>query len=238
MMLHKNSSRASLLKLLALTPIVGMTLALNAETVNDYVMEQPQNQTKAKVVKKGNQDAQVKVGAKTVEVKAVKPAAPVQNKAKKDATVKNVVVKAKKDATVKNVVVKAKKDPLEKEDVAIGAIDYDKDDRVWNVVEQMPKFPGGDEALMKFMHESIKYPAEAEKAGKQGRVVVTFVVGKDGAVNNAKVVRSVDENLDAEALRVINAMPKWQPGKQRGQDVNVKFTLPVTFRLNKPAEKK
>ena len=238
MMLHKNSSRASLLKLLALTPIVGMTLALNAETVNDYVMEQPQNQNKAKVVKKGNQDAQVKVGAKTVEVKAVKPAAPVQNKAKKDATVKNVVVKAKKDATVKNVVVKAKKDPLEKEDVAIGAIDYDKDDRVWNVVEQMPKFPGGDEALMKFMHESIKYPAEAEKAGKQGRVVVTFVVGKDGAVNNAKVVRSVDENLDAEALRVINAMPKWQPGKQRGQDVNVKFTLPVTFRLNKPAEKK
>ncbi len=75
MMLHKNSSRASLLKLLALTPIVGMTLALNAETVNDYVMEQPQNQTKAKVVKKGNQDAKVKVGAKTVEVKAAKPAA-------------------------------------------------------------------------------------------------------------------------------------------------------------------
>ena len=235
MMLHKNSSRASLLKLLALTPIVGMTLALQAETVNDYVIEQPQNQTK--VVKKGNQNAQVKVGTKKVEVKAVKPAAPVQNKAKKDAAVKNVVVKAKKDATVSNVVVK-KKNPVADEEVAIGVIDNDKDDRVWNVVEQMPKFPGGDEALMKFMQESIKYPAEAEKAGKQGRVVVTFVVGKDGAVNNAKVVRSVDENLDAEALRVINAMPKWQPGKQRGQVVNVKFTLPVTFRLNKPAEKK
>ena len=235
MMLHKNSSRASLLKLLALTPIVGMTLALQAETVNDYVIEQPQNQTK--VVKKGNQNAQVKVGTKKVEVKAVKPAAPVQNKAKKDAAVKNVVVKAKKDATVSNVVVK-KKNPVADEEVAIGVIDDDKDDRVWNVVEQMPKFPGGDAGLMSFMKDNIKYPAEAEKAGKQGRVVVTFVVGKDGAVNNAKVVRSVDEKLDAEALRVVNAMPKWQPGKQRGQEVNVMYTIPVTFRLATPAEKK
>ena len=235
MMLHKNSSRASLLKLLALTPIVGMTLALQAETVNDYVIEQPQNQTK--VVKKGNQNAQVKVGTKKVEVKAVKPAAPVQNKAKKDAAVKNVVVKAKKDATVSNVVVK-KKNPVADGEVAIGVIDDDKDDRVWNVVEQMPKFPGGDAGLMSFMKDNIKYPAEAEKAGKQGRVVVTFVVGKDGAVNNAKVVRSVDEKLDAEALRVVNAMPKWQPGKQRGQEVNVMYTIPVTFRLATPAEKK
>ena len=235
MMLHKNSSRASLLKLLALTPIVGMTLALQAETVNDYVIEQPQNQTK--VVKKGNQNAQVKVGTKKVEVKAVKPAAPVQNKAKKDAAVKNVVVKAKKDATVSNVVVK-KKNPVADEEVAIGVIDDNKDDRVWNVVEQMPKFPGGDAGLMSFLKDNIKYPAEAEKAGKQGRVVVTFVVGKDGAVNNAKVVRSVDEKLDAEALRVVNAMPKWQPGKQRGQEVNVMYTIPVTFRLATPAEKK
>ena len=227
MMLHKNSSRANLLKLFALAPIVGMTLALNAETVNDYVMEQPQNQTKAKVVKKGNQDAQVKVGAKTVEVKAVKPAAPVQNKAKKDATVKNVVVKAKKDATVKNVVVKAKKT----EDVVTGANDNEKPEPLFDVVEQMPKFPGGDEGLMSFLKDNVKYPKEAEKAGKQGRVVVQFVVNKDGSVKNAKVVRSVDENLDAEALRVINAMPKWQPGKQRGQDVNVKYTLPVSFRL-------
>ena len=225
MMLHKNSSRASLLKLLALTPIVGMTLALNAETVNDYVMEQPQNQTKAKVVKKGNQDAKVKVGAKTVEVKAVKPAQNAQ--AKKDATAKNVVVKAKKDATVKNVVVKAKKT----EDVVTGANDNEKPEPLFDVVEQMPKFPGGDEGLMSFLKDNVKYPKEAEKAGKQGRVVVQFVVNKDGSVKNAKVVRSVDENLDAEALRVINAMPKWQPGKQRGQDVNVKYTLPVSFRL-------
>jgi TonB family protein len=179
----------------------------------------------------------VKVGTKKVEVKAVKPAAQAQTKAKKDAAVKNVVVKAKKDATVSNVVVK-KKNPVADEEVAIGVIDNDKDDRVWNVVEQMPKFPGGDAGLMSFLKDNLKYPAEAEKAGKQGRVVVTFVVGKDGAVNNVKVVRSVDEKLDAEALRVVNAMPKWQPGKQRGQEVNVMYTIPVTFRLATPAEKK
>ena len=234
MMLHKNSSRASLLKLLALTPIVGMTLALNAETVNDYVMEQPQSQTK--VVKKGNQNAKVKVGAKTVEVKAVKPAQNAQAKAKKDATVKNVVVKAKKDAAVKDVVVKAKKDPLEEGDVAIGAMEFE--DMLFDVTDEMPKFPGGDEALMKFMHESIKYPAEAEKAGKQGRVVVQFIVNADGSVVEPKVIRSVDSALDAEAIRVVKAMPKWQPGKQWGHAVRVKFTLPVTFKLNKPAEKK
>ena len=234
MMLHKNSSRASLLKLLALTPIVGMTLALNAETVNDYVMEQPQNQTKAKVVKKGNQDAKVKVGAKTVEVKAVKPAQNAQ--AKKDATAKNVVVKAKKDATVKNVVVKAKKDPLEEEDVAVGAMEFE--DMLFDVTDEMPKFPGGDEGLMSFMKDNIKYPAEAEKAGKQGRVVVQFIVNADGSVVEPKVIRSVDSALDAEAVRVVKAMPKWAPGKQWGHAVRVKYTIPVTFKLATPAEKK
>ena len=211
MMLHKNSSRTSMLKLLALAPIVGMTLALNAETVNDYVYDEPQTPQKQTVVKKGNQDKTVKVGAKTVEVKTIKPAqtkAPVK-KAEPKKEVKDV-----KASVIKN------------------------EERVFDVVEEMPKFPGGDDALIKFLHESIKYPAEAEKAGKQGRVVVTFVVNKDGSVDNAKVVRSVDEKLDAEALRVVNAMPKWQPGKQQGQEVNVKFTLPVTFKLNKPAEKK
>ena len=216
MMLHKNSSRASLLKLLALTPIVGMTLALNAETVNDYVMEQPQNQTKAKVVKKGNQDAKVKVGAKTVEVKAAKPA---QTKAP--------AKKAEPKPVVKDVkVVKTDAQPQNEEQM------------VFDVVEHMPQFPGGDAAIWEFVKNTVKYPEEAEKAGKQGRVVATFVVNTDGSISDAKVVRSVSEELDAEALRVINAMPKWTPGKQNGKDVRVKFTLPVTFKLNKPVEKK
>ena len=243
MMLHKNSSRANLLKLFALAPIVGMTLALNAETVNDYVYDEPQAPQKQTVVKKGNQNKTVKVGAKTVEVKAAKP-----TKAK---TVSNVVVKAKetqaKDKTISNVVVKAKKANTQgdiaigviENEVAIGVIDKEEPDpRVFDVVEQMPIFPGGDNGLMTFLKNTIKYPEAAEKAGKQGRVVVVFVVNTDGSISDAKVVRSVSEELDAEALRVINAMPKWTPGKQNGKDVRVKFTLPVSFRLNKPVEKK
>ena len=244
MMLHKNSSRANLLKLFALAPIVGMTLALNAETVNDYVYDEPQAPQKQTVVKKGNQNKTVKVGAKTVEVKAAKPA---ESKAK----VANVVVKAKetqaKDKTISNVVVKAKKANTQENiaigvienEVAIGVIDKEEPDpRVFDVVEQMPKFPGGDNGLMTFLKNTIKYPEAAEKAGKQGRVVVIFVVNTDGSISDAKVVRSVSEELDAEALRVINAMPKWTPGKQNGKDVRVKFTMPVTFKLNKPVEKK
>ena len=244
MMLHKNSSRANLLKLFALAPIVGMTLALNAETVNDYVYDEPQAPQKQTVVKKGNQNKTVKVGAKTVEVKAAKPA---ESKAK----VANVVVKAKetqaKDKTISNVVVKAKKANTQENiaigvienEVAIGVIDKEEPDpRVFDVVEQMPNFPGGQNALMDFLKNTIKYPAEAEKAGKQGRVVVQFVINKDGSISDAKVVKSVDKTLDEEALRVVNAMPKWTPGKQNGKDVRVKFTMPVTFKLNKPVEKK
>ena len=105
------------------------------------------------------------------------------------------------------------------------------DDDVYEVVEKMPKFPGGGAELMKYLSSNIKYPVEAHKAGIQGRVVVSFVVNKDGTVKDAKIVRSVDKSIDAEALRVISAMPKWQPGYQDGKAVSVRYTVPVTFRL-------
>lgn len=105
------------------------------------------------------------------------------------------------------------------------------DDDVYEVVEKMPAFPGGIAELMKYLSSNIKYPVEAHKAGIQGRVVVSFVVNKDGTVKDAKIVRSVDKSIDAEALRVISAMPKWQPGYQDGKAVSVRYTLPVTFRL-------
>lgn len=105
------------------------------------------------------------------------------------------------------------------------------DDDVYDVVEKMPKFPGGMAELMKYLNSNIKYPVEAHKAGIQGRVVVSFVVNKDGTVKDAKIVRSVDKSIDAEALRVISAMPKWQPGYQDGKAVSVRYTVPVTFRL-------
>lgn len=101
----------------------------------------------------------------------------------------------------------------------------------FTVVEQMPSFPGGTAALMKFLGKQIKYPSVAEEMGIQGRVVCSFIVERDGSVTDIHVVKSVDSSLDKEAQRVIAAMPKWIPGRQNGQAVRVKYSLPVTFRL-------
>ncbi|MDD2256412.1 MAG: energy transducer TonB [Bacteroidales bacterium] len=105
------------------------------------------------------------------------------------------------------------------------------DDEIFAVVEEMPSFPGGDAALMSYISKSIKYPSIAQENGIQGRVICTFVINRDGKVTNAEVIRSVDPSLDKEALRVINNMPAWKPGKQRGKPVRVKYTLPIVFRL-------
>ena len=107
----------------------------------------------------------------------------------------------------------------------------DASNKVYEVVEQMPSFPGGDAAMMKYLAENIKYPVSAQKAKEQGRVVVQFIVEKDGAVTGVKTVRSVTPALDAEAVRVVKAMPKWTPGRQDGQLVRVKYNVPVSFRL-------
>ena len=104
-------------------------------------------------------------------------------------------------------------------------------DSVFQVVEEMPEFPGGMKAMMQFIADNVKYPSIAQKNGVQGRVITQFTVCKDGSITDAKVLRSVDPYLDKEALRVINAMPKWKPGKQGGQAVAVHFTVPVVFRL-------
>lgn len=102
---------------------------------------------------------------------------------------------------------------------------------IFEVVENMPEFQGGQAALMQYLAKNIKYPTIAQENGTQGRVIVQFVVNRDGSIVDAKVVRSVDPYLDKEALRVINSMPKWKPGMQRGKPVRVKFTVPVMFRL-------
>jgi len=103
---------------------------------------------------------------------------------------------------------------------------------VFQVVEEMPEFPGGNgQELMNFINKNIKYPASAHENGVQGRVIVQYIVTKEGDIVEPKVIRGVDPTLDAEALRVIKMMPKWKPGKQRGKAVNVKFTVPVTFKL-------
>ncbi len=106
-----------------------------------------------------------------------------------------------------------------------------EEQQIFQVVEEMPEFPGGMAECLKFLAKNIKYPTIAQENGVQGRVIVQFVVNQDGSIVDPVVVRSVDPYLDKEALRVIQMMPKWKPGKQRGKAVRVKYTVPVTFKL-------
>lgn len=143
-------------------------------------------------------------------------------------------------ATMETTAMKIAKTPTRQEnkvaqkEVPMTKIKAIPDSVVFEVVEKMPDFPGGMNGLIEYLKTNVKYPAEAHKAGIQGRVIVSFVVTKDGSISDAKIIRSVDPNLDKEALRVISAMPKWTPGTQRGQAVNVRFSVPVAFRLSNP----
>ena len=124
------------------------------------------------------------------------------------------------------------------EDVDVKTVPEDDDDKVYQVCEKAPEFPGGMDAMMKYLYENIKYPAEAEAAGKDGRAIVQFIVKKDGSIGNVEIIRSSGDNsLDTEAIRVIASMPKWNPGTQGGKPVNVKFALPVVFKVQKSAKK-
>jgi len=120
---------------------------------------------------------------------------------------------------------------LKAKEVVVDEKPKEEETKVFDVVEQMPSFPGGDAELMKFLSTHIKYPVVAEENGIQGRVIATFVVERDGSISDVKVIKSVDPSLDKEAIRVLKSMPKWIPGKQNGAAVRVKYTVPVTFRL-------
>ena len=105
-------------------------------------------------------------------------------------------------------------------------------DEIFLVVEDQPEFPGGTAALMEYLRKNIKYPAICRENNIQGKVIVTFVVNKDGSIVDIEVIKSVNPSLDKEAIRVISQMPKWKPGAQRGKPVRVKYSVPVNFRLN------
>ena len=107
-----------------------------------------------------------------------------------------------------------------------------EENKVFDMVEEMPSFPGGPAALMQFLQSNTHYPAVAQENGVQGRVTVSFVVEKDGSITDVQVARSADPSLDKEAVRVVKSMPRWTPGRQNGSTVRVKFNVPVTFRLN------
>ena len=207
MMLHKKSERSSLLKLLALIPIVGLALALNARTVTDYVYDEPQKQ---QPVKKGKKAGTIKVNGQEIKVVEQDDIVTMEGEVDQDMTPD---IQDTKSVDMPNGMV------------------VDTQERAFDVVEQMPEFPGGPKALMDYLMENVKYPKTAFDADIQGRVIAQFVVDKEGTVKDAHVVKSVDPALDAEALRVINNMPKWRPGRQNGKVVNVKYTIPVNFNL-------
>ena len=106
-----------------------------------------------------------------------------------------------------------------------------KNQKVFDVVEQMPEFPGGIAAMLEYLMQNVKYPEDAEKQKVEGRVIANFVVETDGSISDVKVFKQVFPSLDAEAIRVLEAMPKWTPGKQNGKPVRVKYTVPVNFKL-------
>ena len=108
---------------------------------------------------------------------------------------------------------------------------HEEENKVFDVVEEQPSFPGGPAALQRWLRDNMKYPVVAAENGIEGRVIVQFVVGKDGSISGVKVVRPVDQSLDREAVRVVSSMPRWTPGRQNGSSVNVRYTLPVTFKL-------
>ena len=118
-----------------------------------------------------------------------------------------------------------------KEEIAQPEPPKEEENKVFDVVEEQPSFPGGPAAMMQWLKDNIKYPVVATENGIEGRVIVQFVVSKTGSISDVRVARGVDPSLDREAIRVVSSMPKWTPGKQNGTTVNVRYTLPVTFKL-------
>ena len=114
---------------------------------------------------------------------------------------------------------------------ATPAVETDNDEQIYDVVEQYPEFPGGYKALTQWINDNMKYSAEAVMKGVEGRVIVQFIIRPTGKVTNAKVARGIDPSLDEEALRLVRSMPDWTPGRQNGRTVNVRYTLPITFKL-------
>lgn len=141
--------------------------------------------------------------------------------------VARLTVRLANEATVSNAMVTA---------TDVSSKSREMNEQVFTVVEKMPSFPGGDAELLKYIATNIKYPKESQDNGEQGRVICSFIVGRDGSVNNPEVLRGVTPLLNEEAVRVINTMPRWNPGMQRGKAVAVKYTVPITFRLKSPVE--
>ena len=161
-----------------------------------------------------------------------KPVAPVPVEAKQISEIIEIV---EDDAEIEETIIASDEDMGEVVEITnienVVVEEPEKEEEIFQVVENMPEFPGGIQELMKLLQKNLKYPAISAENGVQGRVIVQFVVNTDGSIVDPVVIRSVDPYLDKEAIRVVSVMPKWKPGEQRGKKVRVKYTLPVQFRL-------
>lgn len=274
MIMKPQSNRWQWLRLAYLLPIVGVTLALNAETVTNmvYKIDEPQKQVP---VKKGKKDATIKTnanqGIQVIEVSEAANKKKTYETAVKQEAEQNeaaIVYDSKPEGKKPLLIVDGKITPIDqvrtlprvvkvatmREKAAIrsfgekakyGAliittvnqqkeIDNEKISQpdVFDEVDEMPQFPGGMAGLMQYLSTNVRYPEDAKESGAQGRVIVSFIVEKDGSISNARVTKPTYSSLDDEALRVVSNMPKWTPGKQNGEAVRVRYSIPVSFRMN------
>lgn len=249
--LRKSTTKRNILAMVAV--VILLVVAFIILTVKNFVDEQRAKVAMTQVAELTNYDQPKKnaeVKQKKVEVEPERVVERVKSSIKFTAPV------IKKDEEVKPDEELKTQDELMSTKTAIGSFDvkgnddangeilkakeviaepeppkHEEENKVFDIVEQQPLFPGGPAALMKYLSENTKYPVVAQENGVQGRVTVQFVVEKDGSISDVHVLRGVDPSLDKEAVRVVKSMPRWTPGKQNGSAVRVKYQVPVTFRL-------
>lgn len=249
--LRKSTTKRNILAMVAV--VILLIVAFIILTVKNFVDEQRAKVAMTQVAELTNYDQPKKkaeVKQKKVEVEPERVVERVKSSIKFTAPV------IKKDEEVKPDEELKTQDELMSTKTAIGTFDvkgnddangeilkakdviaepeppkHEEENKVFDIVEQQPLFPGGPAALMKYLSENTKYPVVAQENGVQGRVTVQFVVEKDGSISDVHVLRGVDPSLDKEAVRVVKSMPRWTPGKQNGSAVRVKYQVPVTFRL-------
>ena len=229
---------AAIVAIVVLNMVVQNAMKSNVAIETDVELSQLAQKKEAKVERK--EPIKVEVEQKVVEkvkssVKFTAPEIKKDDEVKEEDELKSQDELAKTNTAIGTFDVKgndeAEGEVLKAKEVIADEKPKEEETKVFDVVEQMPEFPGGQGALFEYLSKNIKYPVVAEENGIQGRVIVTFVVERDGSITDVKVVKSVDPSLDKEAQRVVRSMPKWIPGKQNGSAVRVKFTVPVTFRL-------
>lgn len=245
MMNKRRTSEIGKAKYLLFAPLAGVLLMVsNIESVAREIGEQIPEvaEVQQKTEQALNADVAVANPMAKDAVEMMNPAETEEMEADKAAEAKAEVAKAEeaKAAEVAKAeeakAVEQAKQAAEEKVKTKPQTETTKKKNSWDCIpETMPYFPGGNVLMLKYLADNIKYPASAVKAKKQGRVIVGFIVQKDGSITHAKIVRSIDPELDAEALRVVKGMPKWTPGTQLGKPVSVKYALPVKFSLQKDA---